>query len=642
MDFSKAIFIREFETMLLALFAQGKLNGTVHTCVGQETIPLAIAPFTIKGDMVFSNHRGHGHFLAFGGSSKFLLAEVLGKKCGVSGGIGGSQHLYADNFISNGIQAGLTPAAVGYAYVNKLKENKNISLVFVGDGTLGEGLLYESLNMAAIYEVPVLFVLENNGYAQSTPFAMIKRGELRQRIEGFGVSYVNTSIWSDDLESVAEEAVNACRSGKPVFLEIGCYRLNSHSKGDDNRAPAEIKMYHEKDPIHRFELEFPVDAEAFRTEAKIRLTAELEEVDLAEDLKSMPRHEYIYYQPVKWSALQDSQPHRINKLINLSLSRLLDNPASLMLGEDIMDTTPYTPGMYGGAFKVSAGLSSRFPGRVINTPIAEASVVGFALGAALNGYRAVSEIMFGDFLSLGFDQLLQQVSKIPEMYGRKISLPMIIRTPMGGRRGYGPTHSQNIEKHFMFLPNIRMLALNTFVNPVKIFECIESAEDQPVILIEDKIGYTRQLFDFHIRGYKVFQSDEEFPTLIFRPEAIRPNVTIFCYGGMADEVTAALEEMLVEDVYPEIICPVSLSPLNIYPLTESIRSTDRLCIVEEGSKFGAISSEILAYILTHKIQLDKVFRWSNESIIPCSRKGEQTVIPNRNNILSKIVKFVHD
>jgi len=642
MNYTKAVFIREFEMLLLDLFGKGRLNGTVHTCVGQETIPLALAEYTVDGDRIFSNHRGHGHFLAFGGDTKALLAEMLGKKSGVSGGIGGSQHLYNENFISNGIQAGLTPAAVGYAKVNALKKNDNIAVVFVGDGTLGEGLLYESLNLASIYQAPVLFVMENNGYAQSTPFALMYKGNIKDRINGFGIQYLSTTIWDESFEEIVKEAVNLTRTGQPVFVEIECYRLNPHSKGDDNRDEKEIALFRQKDPINQFKLNNPNLAEQVEREAVDVLQRILKELDEEATLKSVQQHQYVYSQRVEWEAVQRIESDRINKLIYEGLKLYLSKENTIFLGEDIANTTSQTPGEYGGAFKVSGDLSDLYEGRVLNTPIAEASIIGFAVGAALNGYRPVVEIMFGDFLSLGFDQILQQVSKIPEMYGRKINLPLIIRTPMGGRRGYGPTHSQNIEKHFLFLPNIRMIALNSYINPIDIYKSLINNDYMPTIVIEDKIGYTKKLCEIEIRGYKVMRSSEDFPTLFFKPTGITANLTILCYGGMLDEVLMAMSELLEEEAYPHIICPLEISPFNIYPLLESIRVTKRLFIIEEGSRYGALSAEIMSYLLVNKIEIEKVSRFSNESIIPCAKEAEINVIPNRTTIVSNVLNFLYD
>ncbi len=642
MNYTKAIFIREFEMLLLNLFGKGRINGTVHTCVGQETIPLAIAECIEDGDRIFSNHRGHGHFLAFGGDAKALLAEMLGKKSGVSGGIGGSQHLYNENFISNGIQAGLTPAAVGYAKVNALKNNNHIAVVFVGDGTMGEGLLYEALNLASIFQAPVLFVMENNGYAQSTPFALMHKGNIKDRVNGFGIQYLATTIWDESFEEVVNEAVSLTRSGRPVFVEIECYRLNSHSKGDDNRDENEIEIFRQKDPINQFKQKNPMLAKQLEREALDVLQHILKDVDEEATLKSVQQHQYVYSKEVDWRVVHRAEPQRMNKLIYEGLKLYLSQENSIFLGEDIANTTTKTPGEYGGAFKVSGDLSDLYEGRVFNTPIAEASIIGFAVGAALNGYRPVVEVMFGDFLSLGFDQILQQVSKIPEMYGRKINLPLIIRTPMGGRRGYGPTHSQNIEKHFLFLPNIRMMALNSYINPLNIYKALKDSNFEPTIIIEDKIGYTKNLCEIGIRGYEVMISSGDFPTLLFKPTGIQANLTIFCYGGMLDEVLVAMPTLLEEEAYPHIVCPLEISPFNIYPLLESIRMTKRLFIIEEGSKYGSLSAEILSYLLTNNIEIEKVSRFSNESIIPCAKEAEINVIPNHTTIVSNVLKFLYD
>lgn len=643
MDYSKAILIREFEKLLLDQFSKGKLNGTVHTCVGQETTAVAIAANFKKGDRIFSNHRGHGHFISINGNVKSLLAEMLGKKSGISSGIGGSQHLYNDDFISNGIQGGLAPVAVGYAYANKLKQNDNISIVFLGDGTMGQGIVYEALNLGAIYSSPTLFVMENNGYAQSTPFEMIKRGEIKNRIEGFGVKYIKTSIWEDNFEETVAHAIQLTREGRAVFLEVECYRLNSHSKGDDNREKNEIDRYYEIDPINVFYKNNPLEANEYETSAKKMLSAYLEELIDEEQLDSMRIHTAIYNEKCDTEIHNtDKLEKRINKLINEGLDLFLAKENSIFLGEDIMETTAYTPGNYGGAFKVSEKLSVKYEGRVFNTPICESSIIGFAIGSSLNGYKSVAEIMFGDFLTLGFDQILQQGSKIPEMFGQKVELPMIIRTPMGGRRGYGPTHSQNIEKHFLFIPNTRVLALNSFYNPKEIFESLYDKNDILTILIEDKITYTKEVFWKDLKGYTVLRTKEVFPTLIFKPSKIKPNLTIFCYGGMLDEVLETIDDLISEEIFPEIICPTQISPFNINPVMSSVVDTKNICIVEEGSKFAALSGEILAYFVENNIEVSNATRISNESLIPCAKDAELSVIPNKNLIFKKIKEFAHE
>lgn len=190
--YRKAKLIREFEQLLLKLFGQGKLNGTVHTCVGQELVPVLLSAFIREEDTFFSNHRGHGHYIAKTDDVKGLLAEVMGRTTGCSGGFGGSQHLYKEkSFYSNGIQGGMAPIAAGYAFSRKISGKEGISVLFLGDGTLGEGTLYEAMNCAAIYQLPILFVLEHNGYAQSTCSKQTFAGTAKNRFEGFGLSLIH-------------------------------------------------------------------------------------------------------------------------------------------------------------------------------------------------------------------------------------------------------------------------------------------------------------------------------------------------------------------------------------------------------------------------------------------------------------------
>ncbi len=183
----KALLIRAVEEKFLKLFSEGKLNGTVHTCVGQEFSAIAFAGQLQKKDFIFSNHRCHGHYIAFTDDVRGLLAELLGKASGTSGGIGSSQHLCNNNFFSNGIQGGITPVAAGYALANKFKNNGDIGIVFIGDGTLGEGVLYETLNIVSKWEIPLLIVCENNFYAQSTSQTLTLAGNILDRAAAFGI-----------------------------------------------------------------------------------------------------------------------------------------------------------------------------------------------------------------------------------------------------------------------------------------------------------------------------------------------------------------------------------------------------------------------------------------------------------------------
>lgn len=184
--YSLLFAVRTFEQSLLDMFDKGILAGTTHTCLGQESTAVGVvSALDHQRDIVFSNHRGHGHFLSYCGEIEQLYLEIMGKPGGVCGGRGGSQHLNFRNFYSNGIQGGIVPVSTGMAMAEKIVNSNAIVTVFLGDGTLGEGAVYESLNMASLYQLPILFVLDNNGYSQSTSYKLQVAGSMRARPEAF-------------------------------------------------------------------------------------------------------------------------------------------------------------------------------------------------------------------------------------------------------------------------------------------------------------------------------------------------------------------------------------------------------------------------------------------------------------------------
>ncbi|MDD2733776.1 MAG: thiamine pyrophosphate-dependent dehydrogenase E1 component subunit alpha [Desulfuromonadaceae bacterium] len=250
--YRKMFKIRCFEESLLELFSQGKLMGTTHTCIGQEACSVGvIQALDMTRDIIFSNHRGHGHFLAYCEDMEGLLNEIGGKNAGVCGGIGGSQHLHKNNFYSNGILGGTVAVATGIALAEKIKKSNAISVVFFGDGAMGEGIIYEAMNIAALWNLPILFVLEHNQYAQTTPSTMQHSGNIAERAASFSIKSNELEV-ADVIEvyRVAINAIDYVRSyGVPFFLTLHTYRLAPHSKGDDFRQEEELEKYRIKDPL---------------------------------------------------------------------------------------------------------------------------------------------------------------------------------------------------------------------------------------------------------------------------------------------------------------------------------------------------------------------------------------------------------
>ncbi|NIS79951.1 MAG: thiamine pyrophosphate-dependent dehydrogenase E1 component subunit alpha [Anaerolineales bacterium] len=268
--------IRLFEETVLELFPRGVIYGTTHTYIGQEANAVGVLSWLEDGDVVVSNHRCHGHFLAYGGSMHALAAELMGRSTGVCGGRGGSQHVKWKDFYANGILGGTIPLAVGIAFAEMVKGNGKIVFAFMGDGTLGEGVVYESLNMASLWQLPVLFVLENNRYAQSTPIRMNLAGEISVRFQAFGIQA--DEIEAADVVSIhelAREAVTSVRGGAgPRAVILHTYRFAPHSKGDDTRDPEEIASFRARDPLRLLGESIPENS---RRDIGSRITLEVEQ-----------------------------------------------------------------------------------------------------------------------------------------------------------------------------------------------------------------------------------------------------------------------------------------------------------------------------------------------------------------------------
>jgi TPP-dependent pyruvate/acetoin dehydrogenase alpha subunit len=266
--------IRRFEETVLENFPRGVFFGTTHTYLGQEANAAGVLVHLQPGDIVFSNHRCHGHFLAYGGDMRALFAELMGRVTGVCGGRGGSQHLHWRNFYSNGVQGGIVPVATGMALAEKALQRGSVTLAFIGDGTLGEGVVYEALNLASLWSAPVLYVVENNHIAQTTPLELALAGSLAGRFQAFDIP-VRELDSSDvrEIHAAAGEVIAAVRTERrPHALLLHTCRFGPHSKGDDSRPVQEVdQMRQARDPLRihggrlehaeRLKIEGEVDAE---------------------------------------------------------------------------------------------------------------------------------------------------------------------------------------------------------------------------------------------------------------------------------------------------------------------------------------------------------------------------------------------
>jgi 2-oxoisovalerate dehydrogenase E1 component len=592
-DVFAALRIRAVESALYDAFGKGQLHGTIHTCIGQEFSGVAICRKLERDDFVTSNHRCHGHFIATTGQWRGLVDELVGNIDGVCAGIGSSQHLCDARFISNGQQGGLLPVAAGMALDRKLAGKKAVIVSFIGEGTLGEGVLYETANIANLWNLPHLIVCENNGYSQSTPQVASVAGDIGARAEAFGSRVFKGDTW--DLETLNERAAQALdyvrNNSRPALLIVQTYRLNPHSKGDDQRAAEEIKWFSDRDPVNVAIEEIEEFAEAYEAitaEVSSHLATAMRKPKLSLSdyrVDQLPRTEAV----LEWSGREPSDGARGAQQLNEFYGDWLESDVrAVFLGEDIADP-------YGGAFKVSKGFTTRFPERALTTPISEAAITGVGIGLALAGRRALVEIMFGDFITLAFDQIINNASKFFHMYNRKLSCPVIVRAPMGGRRGYGPTHSQSLERFLLGIDNCCLISPNSLIPLNLQLEGLKSLRC-PAIIAENKIDYTLRAF-VPDSAYVIEVDNELFPTVRIAPSNAEATVTILSYGAMARFVADLLPRIFDEgDAICELIAPTALNPFDPRPVLESTARTGRLVVVEEGSISAGFGAEAIAKI----------------------------------------------
>jgi len=331
------------------------------------------------------------------------------------------------------------------------------------------------------------------------------------------------------------------------------------------------------------------------------------------------------------------------KALNEAMHEAMDeNDKVIFLGEDILDP-------YGGAFKVALGLSTKFPERVYTTPISEAAIMGIANGLALRGYIPVVEIMFADFITLAFDQILNHLSKFSSMYNGKVSPHLVIRTPVGGYRGYGPTHSQSLEKFLIGIPNINVL-YPSHLHPLKnMLKKTINDFDVPTIFLENKLLYSipNQIAKVdRIEYFDVIKTEDDFQTLTLSlSDFTSSDLTIVCFGGMVPMVMTQVVKLLTEEeIYCEIVVPSQLSPLNMEPIIDSVSRSKRLMTVEEGTLRGAVGNEIITkFVEGHMdILINNPIRIAAiDDIIPSSRKLEDKVLPSPGNIYDSVIKMLN-
>ena len=634
--------IRLTEQLILDQFSRGLVSGTTHTCIGQELTAMAVVrALDHAEDAVLSNHRNHGHFLTYSGDFVGLVAEIMGREAGVCGGRGGSQHVAYRHFHSNGVQGGMAGIGAGLALSRKLQGSGAMVALIIGDGTLGQGALYESMNLASVWDAPLLVVVENNGIAQTTYTRETIGGGIEERGRAFGLRTWRFGDDDPDFSKRVQRVVEEVRSShRPGFLVLDTRRMGPHSKGDDLRDGEELNAIRARDPLAALEQRLAEEVRgpiAARNRAFIEAVREAANASPEARFERAPRHIFTRIsEPEEAVTYPDvAAGSNVRQLLNAALRHLLDTaPRALLIGEDLHDP-------YGGAFKVTEGLCNDFPGRVLSTPISEAGVAGASIGLALDGFRPVMEVMFADFLSLCTDQLYNHAVKFPGVF-QEVSVPLVIRTPCGGRRGYGPTHSQSPEHLFTSIPGLTVVYGSHRHEVGRLLLDATLRWPYPVLFLEHKLLYGVKQDPADYSALSPAPGDvaaQLFPTL--RRNGEDPDVTLVTYGGMLPVVEAVARELEEqEELAVEIVAPSLLAPLPRDTLVAHLRDRPRVVVIEESHHEFGVSAEIGASLLDRGFKGQFLRIGAPPVPIASARSLERQILPDEERLTAQILDWI--
>ncbi len=595
--------IRAFEERLSRAYAAGEVpTEAIHLSIGQEATAVGVCFALRADDFIATTHRGHGHMLAKGADLDGMMAELLGKATGLCGGKGGSMHVTeaaVGAIGANGIVGASPLAASGAAHSARQRGTDQVAVAFLGDGATNQGMFHEALNFAAVFDLPVVFVVENNQYGEFTAVEQHTRVPvISERAAAYGMPGVTVDgndCW--EVYQAATDAIARARAGDgPTLLECVTYRWHGHMEGEavPYRADSEIAEWKERCPIKALRgklvaegldqadadhLERTATAAIDAAWAKAQQAPEPGRETLATDVYS-PEPSYLYH---------GDEPDPGSREVTFSQAlweglaeELRRDPSTYLLGEDV--TT-------GGYFAVTVGLVDEFgTDRLIDTPISEYAIVGTAVGAAMSGQRPIAEILFSDFLTTCMDPIVNNAAKLRYMSGGQYRMPLVVRTPGGAGLGMAAQHSQSLEALLTGIPGLIVIAPAT---PYDAKGLLAAAirSNNPVLFFENKVLYAAT--------GPVPEGAYTVPIGVAKVQRPGRDVTLVSVAGVLGKVLDAAERLARSGVDAEVIDVRTLVPLDLATIVESVVKTGRLVTVEDGSLMHGFGGEIVARVVEH-------------------------------------------
>jgi 2-oxoisovalerate dehydrogenase E1 component len=604
---------RMIEERMLSLLRQGRLSKW-FSGIGQEAISVGCTYALNPDDVIFPMHRNLGVFTTRKVALKQLFRQLMGKEGGFTKGRDRSFHFGAPEYHIIGMISHLgamMPVADGCATAFQLKGEKRVAVSFTGDGATSEGDFHEALNLAAVWKLPVIFIIENNGYGLSTPTnEQFACENLADRAIGYGMEglIIDGNDVLEVYQAVTHAAEKARNGGGPTLIEAKTFRMRGHEEASGTKyVPKHLfEEWQQKDPIARYEnLLFENDILSETTKAEIR--SELAEIieDAIEDALNAPLPESTIeaelrdvYAPAPQRAAEQppvgkSKEIRYVDAISEGLRQTMAADESvLILGQDIAE--------YGGVFKITEGFVEQFgKQRVRNTPIIESGAIGAAMGLALEGFKPVVEMQFADFVTCGFNQIVNNLAKTHYRWGAPINVT--IRMPYGGGVGAGPFHSQSPEAWFFHVPGLKLVAPST---PEEAKGLLIAAinDPNPVLFFEHKLLY---------RSIKGNVPEEPYELALGKAAIKRTggDATIVTYGLAVHWALEIAEMFAKEGIAIEVVDLRTLLPWDKPAVLESVRKTNRVLVLHEATHTGGIGGEIAATIA------EEAFEWLDAPVM---------------------------
>jgi len=642
--------IRRFEEKCAELYTEEKIRGFLHLYIGEEANAVGVMQALKAEDAIVATYREHGHALARGVSMNPVMAEMYGKQEGCSRGRGGSMHIFdaATNFYGgNAIVGGGLPLAVGLALADKLQGRERVTACFFGEGAAAEGEFHESLNLAALWKLPVLFICENNLYAMGTA---LDRSESETDIHRKAESYRVESRVVDGMDVVAVEAAAQAaaeivrKEGRPVFLECRTYRFRAHSMFDAQlyREKGEVEEWKQHGPILRYQTwlretgiahESDFDAMEAEVAREVEASVAFAEQGTWEPVEGLLTDVYAAdgSDPAVTVASAPPPAMTYREAMREALREALSqDPRVFLMGEDV--------GRYGGCYAVSMGLLQDFgPERIRDTPLSESGFTGAGIGAAMNGMRPIVEVMTVNFSLLALDQILNSAATLRHMSGGQCGVPLVIRMATGAGKQLAAQHSHSLEGWFAHIPGIKILAPAT-VADARAMLAPALADPDPVLIFENVMLYNRKAED-----------DADIapaPQSVWQAAVRRAgnDVTLIAYGGALWRALAAAEQLAGEGIEAEVIDLRALRPLDDTTIAASVAKTRRAVVVDDGWRSGSLAAEISARITERCFwSLDApVERVCGAEVpIPYPRHLEQASIPQPAEIAAAAKRTLH-